>query len=90
MATIEPTQKSESATLVEDLECLLDELGIRITRDRRVEGRGGLCTVHGERRLILNSRLPTSDEAEVILEELAHLDLSGVYLAPALRDLIEA
>jgi hypothetical protein len=82
-------EDSESSELLRDLEALLDDLGVRITHDRRVDGPGGYCLVNGEPRMILNSRLPASDQAEVILEELERLDLSGVYLSPALRARIE-
>jgi len=82
-------EPSESSELLGDLEALLDELGVRITHDRRVDGPGGYCLVNGEPRMILNSRLPASDQAEVILEDLERLDLNGVYLSPALRARIE-
>ena len=39
--------------------------------------------------MILNSTLPASDQAEVILEELERFDLSGIFLTPELRRRIE-
>ena len=83
-------ESSETAELLEDLEALLEELGIRLTSDRRVEGRGGFCLVHGEKRMIVNSRMLAAGKAELILEELSRLDLGNVFIAPALRERISA
>lgn len=80
---------SGAAELLEELEALLDRLGIRLSQDRRVEGPGGFCRVHGEARMILNSRLAASDRADLILEELGRVDLSEVHIPPALRRRIE-
>lgn len=84
------SKKDQSAAeTLKDLESLLEELGVRLTHDRRVDGKGGYCVVHGEARMIVNSRLPLSEQVEMLLEELGRLDLSGVFIPPALRRKID-
>ncbi len=52
-------------------------------------GRGGLCVVHGERRLIIERSLSDLDKARLLARGLARLDVDAVYLPPIVREAIE-
>ena len=53
-----------------DLEKLLEKHGVPVRYDSRLDGRGGLCRVRGEPRVILNGTLPTAEKVCAILEAL--------------------
>ena len=73
----------------EALKALLEQLDWRVNLARTLDGRGGSCVVHGERRVILKSQLPTGDKIDILVEALRGLDLEDVHLRPDLRELIE-
>ena len=78
------------AQLLQEFEALADRLDIRVIRDD-LEGRaGGLCTLRGERRFILDRRLDYATQVDIFAREFARLPLNDVYLVPRLRDRIDA
>ncbi len=52
-------------------------------------GRGGLCVVRGERRIIIERSLSDREKAHLLAHGLAYLDVDAVYLPPLVRDAIE-
>jgi len=70
------------------LETVADRLGIEI-RYETCEGRGGMCTLRGQRVFIIDERKTVRDRAEVIARGLAELDLEAIYVPPAVRQAIE-
>lgn len=52
-------------------------------------GRGGLCVVHGERRIIIELSLSDREKARLLARGLAQLDVDAIYLPPAVREAIE-
>ena len=68
---------------------LLEEQGWRVNLASTLDGRGGHCIVHGERRVILKSQLPTGDKVDILVEALRGLELGGIHIRPDLRELIE-
>jgi hypothetical protein len=77
------------------LEELADKLGIPIRYDKIKSDEdesvisGGLCRVSGDLVIIINSRITTRNKIQALVEALRHFDLSGVYVRPALRELLE-
>jgi hypothetical protein len=53
-------------------------------REARVP-RGGLCTVHGRRVILVDSGEPLPDRIAMLAAALAEVDLDAVYVAPAVR-----
>ena len=84
----------DNATLMM-LEELADRLGIPVRYDKIKPDEdeaiisGGLCRVKGERLIIINSNTPTTGKIQVLVDALKHFDLDGIYILPALRDLLE-
>jgi len=78
----------EGLALVE-LERLAERLGIEVRREQ-LPGRGGLCQIRGKRILFLASSLSVAEQVEVMAGALSEVDLTQVYLRPALRQLLGA
>ena len=70
------------------LKGLLDELGWQVNQTKTLPGRGGHCVVHGNRRVILQSGVPTSEKTDVLVDALRRENLDDVHVRPDLRELI--
>lgn len=53
-------------------------------------GRGGLCLLRGQRRIIIERTLGCREKARLLATGLAHFDLEGVFVLPVVREAIEA
>ena len=84
----------DDAGLLVALEQLAEALGIPVRYAElatdELPGRGGLCVLHGERRIIIERSLGDRDKARLLAQGLAQFDLEGVFLLPAVRHLIDA
>ena len=79
----------DPSVLTARLASVAEQLGIDVRFERMEEGRGGLFTLRGERRIVVNDLLPEEEKAEVLAEVLARFDLENVFLLPQVRDAIE-
>lgn len=79
--------------ILASLEEALQKLSIRLDyedlRKGEVNTDGGLCTLHGEKRLLVHKGLPVKDRIDVIAGILAGMDTEGVHLPPAVRKKVE-
>ena len=79
--------------LLNELEQTAEKLGITVRHDKidleETSTAGGLCLVKGKYFLILNSRSSLKERIETAVEALRQYDLSGVYLKPFIRRLLE-
>ena len=78
----------DDALAATELEHLARTLGIEIRREP-LPVRSGLCQVRGQWTLFLDSTLSAAEQVEVLVEALSRFDLSGVYLRPAIRQMLE-
>ena len=80
--------------LLSRLEGLADQLEIPVRyanlATEEYPGRGGLCILRGERRIIIERTLGDREKARLLAAGLAQFDLEGVYLVPAVRQAIES
>jgi len=49
----------------------------------------GVCLVQNERKLVVNQYTPVEIQVDFFLKVLRSLNLKGVYILPALRELVE-
>ena len=72
------------------LAALLD-VTVRVERlgDEETPVESGLAWVEGKPTLFIDSRLTDIQKVEVAARELAAFDLEGVYVKPAIRELLE-
>jgi hypothetical protein len=84
----------DDAALLVALERLAESLGIPVRYAElatdELPGRGGLCVLHGERRIIIERSLGDPDKARLLAQGLAQFDVEGLFLLPAVRQAIEA
>ena len=77
------------------LEGAANKLGIEvryedlISRDDAGSSRGGLCRLHDFKIVLIHDQLGPEDRCDVLAGALARLDLSEIYLPPAIRAAIE-
>ena len=79
--------------LLNQLEDLAEKLGI-LVRDENISieessSSGGLCRIEGEYVLILNSKVTVKEKNQVMINALQQFDLSGIYIKPVIRELLE-
>lgn len=83
----------DDGALLQALEGLAEQLKIPVSyaamATDELPGRGGLCVLHGERRIIIERTLPTREKAHLLAAGLAQFDLEDIYLLPAVREAIE-
>lgn len=75
--------------LLQEFEALAERLGIRVSRADLEGGSGGLCTLRGERRIILDHKLDVRTQVEIFAREFAKLPLDDFYIVPRLREHID-
>lgn len=75
--------------LLQEFEALAHRLTIPISREDLMGGSGGLCTVRGEQRIILDFRLDVPTQVEILARAFAQLPLDDVFLKPSIRDRID-
>ncbi len=84
----------DEISAIDHLEALAYSLGIQV-RYEYLESEetsfhsGGLCRVKGKPIIIVNSGALSSDKVQTLAKALRRFDLSGIYIKPALRDLLE-
>jgi hypothetical protein len=84
----------ENSALLVALEQLAESLGIPVryaeVATDEFPGRGGLCVLHGERRIIIERNLSDHEKARLLAQGLAQFNCEGVFLLPAVRDMLDA
>ena len=81
------TQKKLLGLRVE-LEALLEKLGYSV-----VYGKGsfkeGTCLIEKEKKVVINDYTPPDLQVDFLVEVISQMDLSNVYILPAIRELID-
>ena len=84
---------SNDQKLLGQLEEIAAKLNLKVRYEQiKKESRfypGGLCRVKDEDIIIINSKAPLEDKINTFVEALGNLDLSNVFMHPALRDLFK-
>ncbi len=74
--------------LLHSLEDLAKQLGIRV-RYEKTSARGGLCLHQGKYNIIMDPKASDDFKIDLMASALKTFDLSGFFVAPKLRDLLE-
>ncbi len=86
MSSRKPNGRLEA--LYNELEEVAARLGLQVILDRG-PFTGGACLLEGEELIVLNKSTPLEQRTRVLAEALCRKDLSGIYLKPAVREVIE-
>jgi hypothetical protein len=77
-----------------ELESIAARMGIAVRAEpfgsKLLQGRGGLCWLHGLPLVVMDASLPTVERIPLLAGALARFELDGLYIAPAVRAIIEA
>jgi hypothetical protein len=77
-----------------ELESIAARVGIAVRAEpfgsKLLQGRGGLCWIHGLPLVVMDASLATVERIPLLAGALARFELDGLYIAPAVRDIIEA
>jgi hypothetical protein len=75
--------------ILEQLQDMIPKLGIELWK---ADGdfAGGLCCIRGRKVFLINSALPIRRMVEIMCRELAHQDLTKIFIRPAIRKRIES
>lgn len=76
------------AKMLEELTAVIETLGIEL-RLGAGDFAGGLCQIENRPVFFLNRKLPTSSRVQILCQGLSRLDLSGIYLLPAIRSRLD-
>ncbi|MFB0515383.1 MAG: hypothetical protein ACETWG_02115 [Candidatus Neomarinimicrobiota bacterium] len=79
---------AELEALYNDLEEVASRLGYAVIVDTGPFN-GGACLLEGEELIVLNKSTPLEQRTRLLAEALACKDLSGIYLKPATRAVLE-
>jgi hypothetical protein len=81
--------------IIGQLEGLVERFGIQIRYEpmhqdeESVKIVGGMCRLKEEYVVIINSKATFAEKIRALGETLKHFDLDGVYILPAVRELLE-
>ncbi len=78
--------------MLEELELAAEKASIKLSYEKMTglcSGKGGLCMVKGEKRLIIDRRSTPQERLDHLLEALCNEDMDGFYLSPTTRDALE-
>jgi hypothetical protein len=83
----------EDEILLHQLEELANRLGIAVRHEpvsvEESSGAGGLCRLKGKYVLIIHSQASVQEKVRLFIDALKQFPLSGIYIKPALRELLE-
>ncbi len=75
------------------LEDLAGRMGLHIRcepiPEEEIPVTGGLCRIRGAPVILINRRATRKEQIRVLLQAIRNFDLSGVYILPAVRKLLE-
>lgn len=71
-----------------ELEALFLKLGYNVVYGKGVF-KDGTCLVEAEKKVVINEYTPPDLQVEFMLNTLARMDLSNVFILPKIRELIE-
>jgi hypothetical protein len=75
--------------LLQEFEALAHRLDIPISREDLMGGSGGLCTIRGQKRIILDYRLDVPTQVDLLALAFSRIPLDNVFLNPSLRQRIQ-
>jgi hypothetical protein len=71
-----------------ELEALLEKIGYNV-----VYGKGsfkeGTCLIESEKKVVINEYTPPDLQVDFLVDIISQMDLSNVYILPAIRELID-
>lgn len=86
MARISKIKKKEDR-IISNLEEIAQSLQIPVDYEK-FQGRGGLCSIYGRSRIIINRYLNPFEKIEILSKALNSFPLENIYIFPEIRTLL--
>lgn len=83
----------ENAQLLQNLEAIAGELSVEIRLENLEDlggSRGGLFRLRGQPCILMDRNLSVPERVNLLARSLAQLPLDGVFMPPAVRELLES
>jgi hypothetical protein len=77
------------AKVFQEFEKLAEDLGIRIIQEKG-NFQGGYCLLEKEDIIVVNKLKPLEQRNKALAAAFSRLEITGLFLKPVIRDLIEA
>ncbi len=80
--------------MLEELKAAAEKLGMKVREERLLREvgyrvRSGRCRVGEDQVIFLDRNTPAESQIDVLIDELASLEIDQVYLSPAARSLLD-
>lgn len=79
----------DDAHLLQELETLACDLAVEVRREDLEGSRGGLYRLRDRTCILIDRRLSVPERVDLMARALACLPLGGVFIRPAVRELLE-
>ena len=89
---VAPKDSMKAAQQVEVLERVAQSLGVTVCYEPMagiVAGRGGLCRVREQYRIIIDRRLKAPERVQILVDALARFDMANIEMPEAIRTLLQ-
>jgi hypothetical protein len=80
--------KKKELRLISNLEEVAQTLQIPVNYDK-FYGRGGLCSLYGRFRIIINRNLNSLDKIEILSKALNSFPLEEIFILPEVREVLD-
>ena len=77
------------ASIFQEFEQIAEQLNIRIMQEKG-NFNGGYCLLEEKRIIVVNKQKPIEQRVRALAQVFAKLDISQIYMKPAIREMIEA
>jgi len=71
---------------------LAEKLGMDVSvHNLKISGfpvKSGICKIKGKNRIVLDKRLPTDDQIDILIDCLRPFPIDDIYIIPAIRNLL--
>tara|TARA_B100001123_G_C15175219_1_gene973038 strand:+ start:711 stop:968 length:258 start_codon:yes stop_codon:yes gene_type:complete len=75
------------AKIFQEFEQLAESMEIKIIQEKG-SFNGGFCLLEKEKIIVINKLKPLEQRNRALAQAFSHIDISNIYLKPALRDFI--
>ncbi len=87
-------EKPGQAAILDELKAVAAKLGMKVREEKLLREvgyrvRSGRCRIGEDQVIILDRNTPAELQIDVLIDELAPLEIDRVYLSPATRDLLD-
>ena len=77
------------STIYQEFEKLAESLEVKIIQEKG-NFKGGYCLLEKEKVIVINKLKPLEQRIKALARAFSRLDISNIYMKPAIRDIIDS